>query len=102
MTTSRAWPLFQRPFLLVAALLAVALMSLYVQLLHDSLARGQELREALRISGMRNPAKAMAPNPRARTAQARVVAARETAGNERTGVPTRVPPSAPTQRQEPP
>jgi hypothetical protein len=41
-------PLPQRRFLLFAAVMAVALLSTYVQLLHTSLARGDELREMQR------------------------------------------------------
>lgn len=57
----RALPLAQRQLLFFAAILAAALLSLYVQLLHHSLARGDELREVQRVAGIRKPAKAAAP-----------------------------------------
>jgi len=43
--------------LLCAAVLAVALMALFVDLLHDSMARGEQWREAQRTSDARAPAK---------------------------------------------
>jgi hypothetical protein len=58
----RALPLAQRQLLFFAAIVAVALLSLYVQLLHQSLARGDELRELQRSAGIRKPAKAAAPS----------------------------------------
>ena len=57
MNPLRGLPLAQRQLLIVAAILAVALLSMYVQLLHDSLQRGAELREEQRIAATRKPAK---------------------------------------------
>ena len=45
MNPLRALPLAQRQFLFVATIVAVALLAMYVQLLHESLQRGDELRE---------------------------------------------------------
>ncbi len=71
MNPLRALPLAQRQLLFVAAVLAVALLSLYVQLLHDSLARGDELRELQRISAISKPARATAPETQAGLVRAR-------------------------------
>ena len=57
MNLLRAMPLAQRQVLFVAAVVAMALLSMYVQLLHDSLQRGIELREVQRVAGIRKPAK---------------------------------------------
>ena len=43
--------------LLCAAVMAVALMALFVDLLHDSMARGEQWRAAQRNSGTHLPAK---------------------------------------------
>ena len=43
--------------LLCAAVMAVALMALFVDLLHDAMARGEQWREAQRTSDARSPAK---------------------------------------------
>ena len=61
MNPLRALPLARRQLLFFAAILAVALLSLYVQLLHQSLARGDELREVQRVAGIRKATKAVAP-----------------------------------------
>jgi hypothetical protein len=50
----------ERRLLLCAAVVAVALLSFYVQLLHDSLARGDELREIQRTTGLHKPARTLA------------------------------------------
>jgi hypothetical protein len=63
MNAFRALPLAQRQLLFVAAVVAVALLSMYVQLLHDSLARGAELREVQRVTGARKPANAPREQP---------------------------------------
>ncbi|KNZ31890.1 MAG: hypothetical protein AD742_14650 [Methylibium sp. NZG] len=66
----RALPSPQRELLLVAAITAVALLSLYVQLLHASLERGHDLREQQRLAGPTKPGKsastvtASVPSPR--------------------------------------
>lgn len=57
MNPLRALPQVERQLLFVAVVLAVALLSMYVQLLHDSLQRGHELREEQRIAATRKPAK---------------------------------------------
>ena len=57
MNTLRALPLAERLLLLVAVVLAVGLMAVYVQLLHDSLRRGDELRKEQRIAATRKPTK---------------------------------------------
>jgi hypothetical protein len=57
-------PPIQRQVLFVAAVAAAALLSMYVQLLHTSLARGDELRELQRIAGIRKAVKPAAPAPR--------------------------------------
>ena len=77
-----ALPLAQRRFLVVAAVVAVALLSLYVQLLHLSLVRGDELRAAQRNAGITKLAKTL-PHP----PQAAVVG--EKNGPERTAARTR-------------
>lgn len=43
--------------LLCAAVMAVALLALFVDLLHDSMARGEQWREAQRSSQAHSPAK---------------------------------------------
>ena len=71
MSTSRAIQAFhalpqaQRLFLLFAAVVAVVLLWLYVQLLHTSLARGHELREMQRIAAVTKGGSAAAQRPRA-------------------------------------
>lgn len=82
MNPLRALPLAQRQLLFVAAVVAVALLSLYVQLLHESLERGAELREVQRTSGISKPAKAPA-----RQTQAGLV--RASGAENSTGVPAR-------------
>jgi len=44
--------------LLCAAVMAVALLALFVDLLHDSIARGEQWREAQRTSDLRAPSNA--------------------------------------------
>lgn len=61
MNPFRALPLAERQLLLVAAVAAVALLSLYVQLLHESMARGAELRETQFKPGIGKSANATAP-----------------------------------------
>lgn len=50
----------QGPVLLFAAVVAVSMLAFYVNLLHDSLARGDQLREAQRISAPQMAAKSVA------------------------------------------
>ena len=69
MNPLRDLPLAQRPLLFVAAVVAVALLSMYVQLLHDSLARGEELREVQRVTGVKKATSA-APAPQAASLRA--------------------------------
>lgn len=69
----RAQATAHRQLLFVAAIAALALLSLYVQLLHASLERGHELREVQRTAAPMRPAKPVAsaaPSPRQRTARA--------------------------------
>ena len=57
----RALPIAERQLLLFAAIVAVALLSLYVQLLQASLVRGNELREVQRAAGPKTSTKAAEP-----------------------------------------
>jgi hypothetical protein len=68
-----ALPMPQRQFLLFAVVVAVALLSLYVQLLHTSLARGDELREVQRTAVPTKATKAVTQLPQATLARARNV-----------------------------
>jgi hypothetical protein len=56
-----------KPVWWVAAVMAVALMSLYVQLLHDSVLRGDRMRGEQRTAERDKAAKAGVPPPRLRT-----------------------------------
>ena len=65
-----AVPSAQRPLLLCAAVVAVALLSFYVHLLHESMALGNQMRERQRASASLGYSK---PSPRltsVRSAQA--------------------------------
>lgn len=50
----------QGPVLLFAAVVAVSMLAFYVNLLHDSLARGEQLREVQRISAPQTAAQSIA------------------------------------------
>jgi hypothetical protein len=79
MNPLRDLPLAQRQLLFVAAVVAVALLSLYVQLLHHSLARGEELREVQRVAGAKKATTATMTKPQPVVLRARDAAEREVA-----------------------
>ena len=66
-----AVPPAQRPLLLCAAIVAIALLSFYVHLLHESMALGDQMRERQRISESVGTVKATLQQTRIGVVQAR-------------------------------
>ena len=66
-----AVPPAQRPLLLCAAVVAIALLSFYVHLLHESMALGDQMRERQRISASMGTVKASLQQTRIGAIQAR-------------------------------